>query len=54
MQNKKWCKTYRSNHDTEIKIRKNERLTCECGKLYKRDDKARHEKTKFHLNIICK
>ena len=64
----KKCKEYRDNHKKEakeysakyrkenaakLKAHKSEKMTCEiCGVQYSRNHKARHERSKFHLNFV--
>jgi len=34
------------------KIKNKEKMTCECGSTFRRGEKARHYRTKIHLNFI--
>ena len=43
---------YKEEHKEEIKSRKIEKLTCECGVIYARTNKARHIKSKKHQDFI--
>ncbi len=45
-------KQYRENNKEKIKLRKSEKITCECGKTIRHDDLSRHKKSQFHLNNI--
>ena len=45
-------KQYYQNNKQAIKQYKSEKLLCACGKQYTRNHKARHEKSKKHLNYI--
>ena len=48
-------KNYRENHKEQIKARKSKVCICEiCNREYTHDHKARHERTKVHLNQITK
>jgi len=41
-------KEYRENNKEKIK----EKITCDCGKVFRKRDKARHERTIFHQQFI--
>ena len=43
-------KYYLENKDDYNKKRK-EKFKCECGSIYRKSDKARHERTKKHLDF---
>ena len=45
-------KEYRQNNKEAIKQKANEKFSCECGGCYTTTNKARHIKTKKHLNFI--
>jgi len=38
-------------HDAYMKEFRNQKYTCECGKTISRAEKARHERTAFHLRL---
>lgn len=44
---------YEKNKET-IKAQKSQVCTCECGLTYTRTHKARHKKTKKHINLMAK
>ena len=46
---KKQCQYHKDNIET-IHLRNNQVIICECGKSYTCANKARHLKTKFHLD----
>jgi len=61
--NKKWLqqnsdkkainnKKYRESHKEEIKDRKSKQFTCDCGSTLRFEDKARHFRSKKHINYI--
>ena len=51
----KRSKNYREVHKEQIKARKSKVCICEiCNREYTHDHKARHERTKVHLNQITK
>lgn len=43
---------YRLNNQDKIKERKSIRIMCECGEEINKDDKARHFKSKTHIDKI--
>jgi len=43
-------KKYRDTHKEKI----NEKITCECGRCYTRGNKARHLKSKIHIDYLSK
>jgi len=48
-------KNYREVHKEQIKARRSKVCICEiCNREYTHDHKARHERTKVHLNQITK
>jgi hypothetical protein len=47
-------KIYRENNKTKIKERKSVKHTCDCGATFAYDSKARHEKSKTHINYVSK
>jgi hypothetical protein len=51
-QNKEKIKEYREQNKEKIKEYKEEKFNCECGGCYRRSDKARHFKTKKHLDYF--
>jgi hypothetical protein len=42
-------KRYRNANRERVLARKNEKLRCDCGSTYSRDNKARHMRSKKHL-----
>jgi len=38
--------------EVKVKIDRNENIICECGKSYIRTNKARHDKTAFHIKFM--
>ena len=51
----KRSKNYREVHKEQIKARRSKVCICEiCNREYTHDHKARHERTKVHLNQITK
>lgn len=45
-------KLYREENKEKIKEHKSKLITCECSVIYTHSHKARHERSKFHLNYI--
>jgi hypothetical protein len=45
-------KKYRENNKEIIEEKRSQRVTCECGRNFRIDTKARHEKTKIHKKLI--
>ena len=45
-------KKYREENKQKIKARKSEKIECECGSIFRRDDIRRHELSKKHFNFI--
>jgi hypothetical protein len=45
-------KQYRKANKERISQHRNEKLTCECGSVYSRTNKVRHERTKKHQEYI--
>ena len=52
-QKKETDRLYRENNKEKIKDRKTELYKCECGCSFQRDNIARHNKSKFHLDFIA-
>jgi len=44
-------KIYAQKNKIEIAKKQKEKYTCECGSIFRKYDKARHEKSKFHINF---
>jgi len=44
---------YRSENKEKIKERKSEPFKCDCGSCFRINDRARHERTKKHLNYLA-
>ena len=45
-------KQYYNDHKEQIKLKKNKKCTCVCGKIYTHSHKARHEKSNKHIKYI--
>ena len=45
-------KRYREEHKEEIRAKKAEPITCECGSTFRRSDKGQHLRTKKHQEFI--
>jgi len=43
---------YRTKNKDKIKENKNEKITCECGHIYTRNNKLRHKNSKKHCQFI--
>lgn len=52
-QKKETDRLYRENNKEKIKEIKTELYKCECGCSFQRDNIARHNKSKFHLDFIA-
>ena len=44
------CRQYREEHKIQLQQNQREKIVCECGVGYSRSNKARHLKSKQHLN----
>jgi len=51
---KKYNAQYQQNHKEEISLKRAIKITCECGSIYAKADKSRHEKTAKHLKNLSK
>tara|TARA_B100000768_G_C10994886_1_gene255483 strand:+ start:45 stop:500 length:456 start_codon:yes stop_codon:yes gene_type:complete len=49
---KEWSKEYRENNKEQIKERKSIKITCDCGRTIRLNDKAIHLKTKIHNDLM--
>ena len=49
---KDYKKTYYENKKEIIQEKEKEKMTCNCGSIFNKGDKARHEKTLKHINFI--
>ena len=49
---KEYHKKYRTENKEKISERNKEKLTCSCGSIFRKKDKARHERTQKHLKSI--
>jgi iron only hydrogenase large subunit-like protein len=49
---KEQTKQYRDNNKDKIKEYRQKKITCDCGRTFRFDDKARHERSKFHQDAI--
>jgi hypothetical protein len=49
---KVYGKKYREENKEARKKKAEEKITCECGSVYRRDVKAKHLKTKKHLKFV--
>jgi hypothetical protein len=45
-------KEYRKHNKDKISEQKKEKITCECGSIVRKNDIARHNKTKKHLDFL--
>ena len=45
-------KQYRDNNKEVIRERKSVAMTCECGSCFRKNDKAKHERTQKHQNWL--
>ena len=45
-------KIYREKNKDKIMEWKNQRITCECGRTFRIDGKAEHERSKIHKKLI--
>ena len=45
-------KNYRENNEEKIKARRNEKILCDCGVIFSRNDKARHSRSLKHQNWL--
>ena len=45
-------KQYYKDNAVTIREKRNTKLDCVCGGRYTRTNKARHEKTKFHIKYV--
>lgn len=43
---------YQKDHKEEIKEYQSVKITCQCGSVFGRNDKARHERSKKHIDFI--
>ena len=50
--NKEKVKEYRENNKEKIMEWKTQRITCECGRTFRIDGKAEHERTLIHKKLI--
>lgn len=46
------CKNYRNENKEQIKERRQQTITCECGKTIQKKNLANHRKSTFHLKNI--
>ena len=51
---KEYLKEYHETNKERISEKLKEKMTCECGSVYRKADKLRHEKSKKHLDYINK
>jgi hypothetical protein len=51
-ENKEEARKYYEEHKKEIEEKGKKKMTCECGSIIRRDCKARHERTKKHINFM--
>ena len=49
---KEYKKQYNIDNNDKIKEKSKEKYTCECGSILTKKTKARHEKTKKHINFL--
>lgn len=50
--NKEKLLEYNKNYHQEVKTYKQEKMTCECGSIFRMCDKSRHEKTIKHCQFL--
>jgi hypothetical protein len=50
---RQYLKQYRQTNKERIAEYKKEKMTCECGSRFRKDDKARHYRTKKHQQYIA-
>ena len=50
--NKESSKKYYENNKDKINEWRNQKITCECGKIYLITNKKRHEQSKIHKKLI--
>jgi len=50
---KEYSIMYNKINKEKIKEQKSVPFKCDCGSCFRRDDKARHERTKKHLNYLA-
>lgn len=43
---------YKQEHKEEVKAYRSIKITCQCGSVFGRNDKARHERSKKHIDFI--
>jgi len=48
--NKDYKEKYREKYKDKINEKNKIKITCECGSIFRKSDKARHEKSKKHLD----
>jgi hypothetical protein len=46
------CKEYRETHKNEISEKRKKDFKCDCGSIYRKYDKAQHEKSQKHIKYI--
>ena len=47
-------KIYRENNQEKIKAYKRTKVQCDCGAITTKNDKAKHERSKYHTKIMNK
>ena len=52
LERKEYLKQYHIDNKEKIDEYKKTKFTCECGAIYTKPHKTRHEKSKKHLNFI--
>lgn len=45
-------KEYRNKNKEQMNEKTKEKMTCNCGSIFRKSDKLRHEKTLKHINFI--
>jgi hypothetical protein len=48
----KYKKIYYENNKDEINKKKGMKITCDCGSVFRKSDKAKHNKSKKHINFV--
>ena len=49
---KEYSKQYIEQNREKIKERKKQKTTCECGSVFRKNDKARHERSIKHIQFM--
>ena len=49
---KEYNKEYYEKNKEQLSEKAKEKMTCQCGRTFRKSDKSTHYKTKFHINFI--